>query len=134
MSVGTLIATILAEDEVSSDALTQAETEPVVSDQEQASDQVSEPITQEQDSHSGSPRVSPVARLLAEEHGVELQSIQGSGPSGRIIKRDVLQVIDTTSETTSAANTTQSEPTTPVVSGQATSPVQTNTSLPSHHL
>jgi pyruvate dehydrogenase E2 component (dihydrolipoamide acetyltransferase) len=124
VSVGTLIATILAEDEVSSDASTQSETEPVVSDQEQASDQVSEPTTQEQDSHSGSPRVSPVARLLAEEHGVDLQSIQGSGPSGRIIKRDVLQVIDTTSETTSAANTTQSKPTTPVVSGQATSPVQ----------
>jgi len=35
-------------------------------------------------------RVSPLARKLAEEHGVDLSSISGSGPDGRIIKRDVL--------------------------------------------
>ena len=35
-------------------------------------------------------RVSPLARKLAEEHGVDLGSISGSGPDGRIIKRDVL--------------------------------------------
>ena len=52
-------------------------------------------------------RVSPVARRLAEEHGIDLNSVQGSGPSGRIIKRDILQRIDTTSETTSAAQTTK---------------------------
>ena len=35
-------------------------------------------------------RVSPLARKLAEEHGLDLNQIQGSGPDGRIIKRDVL--------------------------------------------
>ncbi len=35
-------------------------------------------------------RVSPLARKLAEEHGVDLASVQGSGPDGRIIKRDIL--------------------------------------------
>lgn len=35
-------------------------------------------------------RVSPLARKLADEHGVDLSSISGSGPDGRIIKRDVL--------------------------------------------
>jgi pyruvate dehydrogenase E2 component (dihydrolipoamide acetyltransferase) len=52
-------------------------------------------------------RVSPVARRLAEEYGVDLLSVQGSGPSGRIIKRDILQLVDTASETTAAAKTTK---------------------------
>ena len=89
--------------------------------------QTPEPAHQSHETHSGTsgPRVSPIARRLAEEHGVDLQTIQGSGPSGRIIKRDVLQVIDTTSETTSAANTTKDAPTSPVVAGTSTSlPVQ----------
>jgi len=34
-------------------------------------------------------RVSPVARRMAEEAGISLASLQGSGPGGRIIKRDV---------------------------------------------
>ncbi|TMD22377.1 MAG: 2-oxo acid dehydrogenase subunit E2 [Chloroflexi bacterium] len=34
-------------------------------------------------------RVSPVARRLAEEHGVDLRQVQGSGPGGRITKEDV---------------------------------------------
>jgi pyruvate dehydrogenase E2 component (dihydrolipoamide acetyltransferase) len=34
-------------------------------------------------------RVSPVARRLAEEHGVDLRRVQGTGPSGRITKDDV---------------------------------------------
>ncbi|MCC7191717.1 MAG: pyruvate dehydrogenase complex dihydrolipoamide acetyltransferase [Phycisphaeraceae bacterium] len=35
-------------------------------------------------------RVSPLARKIAEERGVDLTHIAGSGPEGRIIKRDVL--------------------------------------------
>jgi pyruvate dehydrogenase E2 component (dihydrolipoamide acetyltransferase) len=34
-------------------------------------------------------RVSPVARRMAEEAGIPLTALQGSGPGGRIIKRDV---------------------------------------------
>ncbi|MBM4114229.1 MAG: 2-oxo acid dehydrogenase subunit E2, partial [Phycisphaerae bacterium] len=34
-------------------------------------------------------RVSPVARRMAEELGVDLAQVRGSGPSGRIIKRDI---------------------------------------------
>ncbi|TMF85658.1 MAG: 2-oxo acid dehydrogenase subunit E2 [Chloroflexi bacterium] len=37
-------------------------------------------------------RVSPVARRLAEEHGVDLRQVQGSGPGGRITKEDVEEV------------------------------------------
>ena len=39
---------------------------------------------------TGRQRVSPVARRLAEEHGINLSELAGSGPGGRIIKRDVL--------------------------------------------
>ncbi|MEM9881889.1 MAG: dihydrolipoamide acetyltransferase family protein [Planctomycetota bacterium] len=35
-------------------------------------------------------RVSPLARKLAEEHKLDLATITGTGPDGRIIKRDVL--------------------------------------------
>lgn len=51
----------------------------------------------------GRMRVSPVARRLAEEHEIDLRSLQGSGPSGRIVKRDVLEAIETGAETAAAA-------------------------------
>lgn len=35
-------------------------------------------------------RVSPVARRMAEDEGIDLATLKGSGPAGRIIKRDVL--------------------------------------------
>ena len=41
-------------------------------------------------------KVSPVARRLAEEHRVDLASVAGSGPGGRIIKRDILEVVERT--------------------------------------
>jgi len=33
--------------------------------------------------------VSPIAARMAAEHGIDLRSIKGSGPAGRIIKRDI---------------------------------------------
>ena len=38
---------------------------------------------------SGPTRSSPLARRLASEKGLDLGSVQGSGPNGRIIKRDI---------------------------------------------
>ena len=35
------------------------------------------------------PRSSPLARRLASERGVDLGALQGSGPGGRIVKRDI---------------------------------------------
>lgn len=40
---------------------------------------------------AGRLRVSPLARKIAQERGVDLTRIAGSGPEGRIIKRDVLE-------------------------------------------
>ncbi len=39
-------------------------------------------------------RVSPVARRMAEEGGLDLASLEGSGPAGRIIKRDVIAALE----------------------------------------
>jgi pyruvate dehydrogenase E2 component (dihydrolipoamide acetyltransferase) len=41
----------------------------------------------------------PVARKLAHEHGIDLTSVRGSGPGGRIEKQDVLALIGTSSVT-----------------------------------
>jgi pyruvate dehydrogenase E2 component (dihydrolipoamide acetyltransferase) len=38
---------------------------------------------------SGRQRSSPLARRLASEKGIQLGAIQGSGPGGRIVKRDI---------------------------------------------
>jgi pyruvate dehydrogenase E2 component (dihydrolipoamide acetyltransferase) len=38
---------------------------------------------------TGDVRSSPLARRLATERGLDLHSVQGSGPNGRIIKRDI---------------------------------------------
>jgi pyruvate dehydrogenase E2 component (dihydrolipoamide acetyltransferase) len=35
------------------------------------------------------PRSSPLARRLASERGIELSKLQGSGPGGRIVKKDI---------------------------------------------
>jgi pyruvate dehydrogenase E2 component (dihydrolipoamide acetyltransferase) len=40
---------------------------------------------------SGRVKASPVARRIAKEQGVDLSALEGSGPSGRIVKKDVEQ-------------------------------------------
>lgn len=39
-------------------------------------------------------RVSPVARRLADDHGIDIRRIRGSGPNGRVVKEDVLSAIE----------------------------------------
>jgi len=51
-------------------------------------------------------RVSPVARRMAEEHGVDINSVQGTGPGGRVIKRDVEQAIENKTAAKAAAAAT----------------------------
>ena len=43
--------------------------------------------------NTGRVRVSPLARKMAEDKGVELTTVRGTGPDGRIIKRDILDAI-----------------------------------------
>lgn len=39
-------------------------------------------------------KASPLARKIALDHGIDIRTMQGSGPGGRIIKRDIEAVID----------------------------------------
>ena len=51
----------------------------------------------------GRVRSSPVARKLAEENDLDLVTIAGSGPDGRIVKRDVLAALDATKQSAPVA-------------------------------
>jgi pyruvate dehydrogenase E2 component (dihydrolipoamide acetyltransferase) len=42
----------------------------------------------------GAVKASPLARKMADEHGIELKSLQGTGPDGRIVKRDIEKAIE----------------------------------------
>ena len=52
---------------------------------------------------TGPVRSSPLARRLASEHGIALNAIVGSGPNGRIIRRDVEAVATTAPAAVSVA-------------------------------
>ena len=46
------------------------------------------------DREAGAVKSSPSARQLAEEHGIDLGEVRGSGPGGRIVKDDVAGAIE----------------------------------------
>lgn len=48
---------------------------------------------------TGRIKASPLARRLAEEKGIDLASIEGTGPEGRIEKEDVLRAVETRAAT-----------------------------------
>ncbi|MCV4600286.1 E3 binding domain-containing protein, partial [Escherichia coli] len=47
--------------------------------------------------------VSPIAARMAAENGIDLKTIKGTGPNGRIIKRDIEALLKTAVATTAAA-------------------------------
>ena len=53
----------------------------------------SQPPAQHDGPHNGS-RATPVVRNVAQEHGVDLEKVQGSGVGGRIFKADVLSYLE----------------------------------------
>lgn len=115
--IGQLIAVIGEEDEDISDLLAEqgpgdegaeveekeeAEPEPAETGAEPAAEPVDEPAGDGQirertpepvpagtDAEGRRIKASPLARRIAQEHGVELSSVEGSGPEGRIVRRDV---------------------------------------------
>ncbi len=51
-------------------------------------------------------KASPVARRIAEEKGIDLSAIAGSGPGGRIVKKDVKQAAASAGDAAAAAEPT----------------------------
>ncbi len=71
---------------------------------------------------TGRVRVSPLARKIAEEHDLDLSHIQGSGPDGRIIKRDVLEAVEGgTTSAPATRDTTPDKPVKPIEAARGTS-------------
>ncbi len=95
VAVGEAIAVIGEEGEDVSDidresAQPQAEEKPV----EKTSEPKPSPATSTQPSddgegYPGGVKASPVARRMAADRGIDLKQVAGSGPGGRIVKRDV---------------------------------------------
>lgn len=65
-------------------------------------------------------RSTPLARRIAAEHGIDLNQVRGTGPSGRITREDVEQILQTAAPTTAGASAAPATPTAP--SAPATKP------------
>ena len=87
VDVGSLIAVLAEEDEDPSDVASSSSAGPAAApESDQAAPETpaaASPPVAPAAPGDGRIRVSPVARQLAEEHGVDVHTIQGSGPSGR---------------------------------------------------
>ena len=95
VEVGSLVAVIAAEDEDISSisakpAPTSSGTQPA--DGKRASATPATPHTSTRTSgtpNAGGLKASPVAKRIASDRGIDLAAIAGSGPGGRVIKRDI---------------------------------------------
>ena len=65
------------------------EPEPAPSGDGQLRDRTPEPVPAGTDAEGRRIKASPLARRIAQEHNVELALVEGSGPEGRIVRRDV---------------------------------------------
>jgi len=71
-------------EEASAEGEEEEEYDPVFGDLEEKGNGQAASTTEE-----GRIKASPLARKMAEEQGIELSNVEGSGPQGRIIKRDI---------------------------------------------
>ncbi|HVT80389.1 MAG TPA: pyruvate dehydrogenase complex dihydrolipoamide acetyltransferase [Phycisphaerae bacterium] len=67
--------------------------------------------------NTGKIRVSPLAQRMASEMGVDLATVRGSGPEGRIVKRDILEASKRTATPRTPLGTVRSAG--PSTAGQA---------------
>ncbi|MCP4759005.1 MAG: 2-oxo acid dehydrogenase subunit E2 [Planctomycetes bacterium] len=112
VDVGTVLAILAGEDDDNSVAAV----DPVAV--VQPSPTPSEPTLREETRAAGDQqRVTPVARRLADQYGVDVASLRGSGPSGRVIKRDVLDAAKITDEVRAAVppSAKPAEPPAPII-------------------
>ena len=93
--ISALLNEVAAESPAAKPAETTAEP---VAEKPAATAKVSEPVVAAQTAtapaaSNGRLIVSPIAARMAAENGVDLKSISGSGPNGRIIKRDIEEAL-----------------------------------------
>jgi 2-oxoisovalerate dehydrogenase E2 component (dihydrolipoyl transacylase) len=51
------------------------------------------PLSMPRESSAGKVLSSPAVRKLGKEHGIDISTIKGSGPNGRVVKSDLLKLI-----------------------------------------
>ena len=65
---------------------------------------------------------SPLVRKIAQEHGVDITKLEGTGMSGRVTKNDILSYIESGVRPTTAPSTTEPAKTTPAPSVEVAAP------------
>ncbi len=78
----------------------------------------------------GRVKSSPLARRMADELGVDIATIHGSGPGGRVIKQDVLRAVETRHETEAAVPPAARKPVPVVVPEARAQPAATSLAIP----
>jgi len=58
------------------------------------SEKAPEEVQEEDISPAGGVRSSPLARRMAEEEDIDLEKVKGSGPRGRVVKKDIQQYLE----------------------------------------
>jgi pyruvate dehydrogenase E2 component (dihydrolipoamide acetyltransferase) len=121
VEIGTVLAIMTEEDESLDDVAAAAPTptpaaaEPAPPDPGPAATEAPAPTPSPASvTRHGNLRISPVARRLADEHGVDVKTLTGSGTMGRIIKRDVLAAVGISHETAAAVAPSAAAPAPPV--------------------
>jgi pyruvate/2-oxoglutarate dehydrogenase complex dihydrolipoamide acyltransferase (E2) component len=89
LSVQGLMGYILAEGEAPPETPGSAPPRPAVA----ATAPGSTPIEAPRPAPAGEIRSTPIARRLAVEHGVDLATVRGTGPGGRIVEADILAAV-----------------------------------------
>lgn len=98
VNVGEPIAIIgTADEDISSLSVEGEDAEPEAADVEEAPatqaaatpTPTSSPPSSNGSGYPGGVKASPVARRMAQDRGIDLQAVTGTGPGGRIVKRDV---------------------------------------------
>ena len=83
-----------ASEEKAEEAEEEEEAPKVAEEEEEPKEEEEAPARQQaQAAGNGRTKASPLARNMASEHGLDLASVEGSGPEGRIIKRDVEAIL-----------------------------------------
>ncbi|MDQ3540997.1 MAG: E3 binding domain-containing protein, partial [Chloroflexota bacterium] len=75
-------------------------------------------------------RASPLVKRLAEEHGIDLTQVTGSGPGGRIIKNDISDFVSGAKPVPQAADAAPQAPAPAATNGQADQPAASPESGP----
>ena len=76
---------------------------------------------------NGRVKASPLARRLAQEAGMQIGSVQGSGPGGRIVKRDIEQAVAQGGAQPAAAPQPEAQPAAAAAAPPAAPAVQPST-------